>query len=146
MAKSENKTRPTAVSPKKFIAALQDGPRKRDAEALLPWFEKMTGLKPRMWGPSMIGFGRYRYKYESGSEGEAMMTGFSPRKAEMVIYTMPGYQADSMQGKLRRLGKHKLGKSCLYIKRLSDVDMDVLAEIVKDGMAYMRSHYQTRDD
>ena len=68
------------------------------AEVLLPWFEQVTGLKAQMWGPSMIGYGRYRYKYESGREGEAMITGFSPRRAEMVIYVLPGYRSDAMQG------------------------------------------------
>jgi hypothetical protein len=143
MAKSESKTRPTAVKPKDFIAALEDGPRKQDAEKLLPWFERVTGLRAQMWGPTMIGFGRYHYKYDSGREGEAMMTGFSPRKTEMVLYILPGYRFESMQEKLARLGKHKLGKSCLYIKRLSDVDVHVLGEIVKEGVAYVREHYRT---
>jgi len=145
MAKSESKTRQTTVAPRAFIAALDDGPRKQDAEKLLPWFEAVTGLPARMWGPSMVGFGRYHYKYDSGHEGEAMITGFSPRKAEMVIYILPGYRSAAMQDKLARLGKHKLGKSCLYIKRLADVDLDVLAEIVRDGIAYMRASYPTWD-
>lgn len=145
MAKVKSNTRPTAVRPKDFVAALEDGPRKQDAERLLPWFETVTGLKAQMWGPSMIGFGRYHYKYDSGREGEPMMTGFSPRRAEMVFYILPGYRLESMQAKLARLGKYKLGKSCLYIKRLSDVDMDVLEDIVKEGVAYMRSNYRTSD-
>jgi hypothetical protein len=145
MTKSGNKTKPIATKPKEYIAGLEEGPRKQDAEMLLPWFEKVTGLEARMWGPSMIGFGRYDYRYESGREGETMMTGFSPRKAEMVLYILPGYRFDSMQEKVGRLGKHKLGKSCLYIKRLSDVDMDVLGEIVKEGVAYMRANYRTWD-
>jgi len=146
MAKSVNKTGPTAVRPEDYIAALEKGPRKQDAERLLPWFQGVTGLEARMWGPSMIGFGRYHYRYDSGREGEAMITGFSPRKAELVIYVLPGYESEAMQQKLAQLGRHKRGKSCLYIKRLSDVDMDVLAEIVKDGIAYMRAHYRTWDE
>jgi len=146
MAKSANKTRATAIDPNDFIAGLEEGPRKRDAEQLLAWFERVTGLKAQMWGPSIIGFGRYHYKYDSGREGEAMMTGFSPRKAETVAYVLPGYQSDLIQEKLARLGRHKLGKSCLYIKRLDEVDMDVLAEIVTEGMAHMRAHYQTWDE
>jgi len=145
MAKAENKTKPTAVDPKDYIAGLQDGPRKQDAETLLPWFETVTGLQSQMWGPSMIGFGRYYYKYDSGREGEAMMTGFAPRNAEMVLYVVPGYQSEAMQKNLARLGKYKLGKSCLYIKRLGDVDMNVLAEIVREGVDHMRTNYQTWD-
>jgi uncharacterized protein DUF1801 len=145
MTRAESKTKPTGAQPKDFIAGLDEGPRKQDAEKLLPWFEKVTGLAGRMWGPSMIGFGRYHYRYESGREGEAMLTGFSPRKQEMVLYIMPGYRFEAMQEKLARLGPHKLGKSCLYIKRLSDVDMGVLAEIVEAGVAHMRAHYRTWD-
>jgi uncharacterized protein DUF1801 len=145
MTRAENKTMPTGVRPEAFIAGLAEGPRKQDAERLLPWFEKVTGLEARMWGTSMVGFGRYHYQYDSGREGEAMLTGFSPRKHEMVLYIMPGYRFDAMPEKLARLGPHKLGKSCLYIKRLSDVDMSVLAEIVEAGVAYMRAHYQTWD-
>jgi hypothetical protein len=145
MTGAQNKTRPASLMPGDFIAGLDEGPRKRDAERLLPWFERVTGLKARMWGTSMIGFGRYHYKYESGREGEAMLTGFSPRKQEMVLYIMPGYRFEAMREKLSRLGPHKLGKSCLYIKRLADVDMDVLAEIVEDGVSYMRAHYRTWD-
>lgn len=98
-----------------------------------------------MWGSSIIGFGRYHYKYDSGREGDHLMTGFSPRKTALTLYIMPGYQFGTMQEKLARLGKHKVGKSCLYINKLSDVDMDVLAEIVLDGLAYMRSKYKTWD-
>ena len=99
-----------------------------------------------MWGPSIIGYGRYQYKYDSGREGESMLTGFSPRKQNLTVYIMPGYRFDSMQEKLGRLGKHKLGKSCLYINKLADIDMDVLEEIVVDGVAYMRDTYATSDD
>jgi hypothetical protein len=141
MAKSEPKTKPTAVSPREFIAALEDGPRKRDAEKLLPWMEKVTGLKANMWGPSIIGFGRYHYKYESGHEGDMCITGFSPRKANMVLYILPGYL--ELGDKLARLGKHKTGKSCLYINKLADVDMDVLEEIVRYGVAHVRKTYET---
>ena len=96
-----------------------------------------------MWGPSMIGFGRYHYKYDSGREGDFMMTGFAPRKAAMTLYIMPGYR--DMSETLARLGPHRIGKSCLYIDRLESVDMDVLAEIVTDGVAYMRANYETWD-
>lgn len=143
---SQNKTIPTDVSPLDFIISVENKTRRSDAEVLLPWFEEVTDMKPRMWGSSIIGYGRYYYKYDSGREGEWMITGFSPRKSSMSIYTMPGYQFGKMQEKLKRLGKHKLGKSCLYINKLADVDMDVLAEIVEEGLVYMRENYDTWDE
>ena len=143
MAKSENKTKPTDVSPAEFIASVEHDRRREDAEVLLKWFEDVTGYAPKMWGPSLIGYGRYHYKYDSGREGDMLVTGFSPRKANLVMYIMPGYR--DMGEKLARLGKHKLGKSCLYINKLADIDMDVLREIVEDGVAYMKANYQTWD-
>ena len=143
MAGADNKTKPTIVSPHAFIAGLDDGRRKREAEILLPWFETVTALEGRMWGPSMIGFGRYHYKYDSGREGDSMITGFAPRKAAMTLYIMPGYR--DMSETLARLGPHRIGKSCLYLNRLELVDMDVLAEIVTDGVAYMRKNYKIWD-
>lgn len=143
-AKSELKTKATEVKPKDFIATIEDGPRKADAETLLKWMTKVTRLRPKMWGSSIIGFGRYAYTYDSGRSGEFMLTGFSPRKANMVLYILPGYR--DLSEKLARLGKHKTGKSCLYINKLADVDMAVLEEIVLDGLAYMRANYQTWDE
>lgn len=139
MAKSESKTKPTRIDPKSFIAAIEDDGRRQDAITLLRWFGRLTGLKPVMWGPSMIGFGSYHYKYESGREGDSFITGFAPRKQEIVVYVTAGYGTPAMQRNLARLGKHRLGKSCLYIKRLSDIDMDVLALIVSEGLAHMRA-------
>lgn len=144
MAKYEAKTKPTEITPADYIAALDEGPRKRDAEMLLPWFEKVTGLKGCMWGPSIIGFGRYAYTYESGHSGEHMLTGFSPRKANTVVYILPGYR--DLSEKLARLGPHKTGKSCLYLGKLSAINMPVLEEMVLDGVAYMRKNYQTWDE
>lgn len=146
MAKAKNKTQITEVDPKQFIATVEPEKKKQDAETLLSFFKRVTGLKPKMWGPSIIGFGRYHYKYESGREGDFMMTGFSPRKQNLSIYILPGYRFGDMQEKLSRLGKHKVGKSCLYINKLDDVDMDVLEEIVRDGVAYMRDKYETWDE
>ena len=145
MAKAKNKTQVTATAPSDFIAGVEPEKKKQDAETLLTFFNRVTALEPKMWGPSIIGYGRYHYKYESGREGEFMLTGFSPRKQNLTVYIMPGYRYDSMQEKLSRLGKHKLGKSCLYINKLADVDMDVLEEIVLDGLAYMRENYETFD-
>lgn len=145
MAKTENKTRATAADPKAFIETVEPARRRQDGLALLDFFNRVTGLEPKMWGPSMIGYGRYQYKYESGREGEFFLTGFSPRKSSLTVYIMPGYRYGEMEERLARLGKHKLGKSCLYINKLEDVDMEVLEEIVRDGLAYMRSHYETSD-
>ncbi len=141
-----NKTGPTKTSPAKFIASVEHEVRRADAKRLLVWFEDVTSLKPKMWGPSIVGFGRYRYKYDSGREGEFFLTGFSPRKSALTVYVMPGYRFDDMADKLARLGKHKTGRSCLYINRLTDVDMDVLREIVLDGVAHMRKTHETWDE
>jgi len=146
MAKAQNKTQVTRVDPVDFIASVEPEPRRADAEVLLEMFSRVTGLKPKMWGPAMIGFGRYHYKYESGREGDFMLTGFSPRKAKLVMYIMPGYRFGEMQERLAKLGKHKLGKSCLYINKLADVDLAVLEDIVRDGLAYMYDKYETWDE
>lgn len=146
MAKAQNKTQVTRVDPVDFIASVEPEPRRADAEVLLEMFNRVTGLEPKMWGPAIIGFGRYHYKYESGREGDFMLTGFSPRKAKLVMYIMPGYRFGEMQERLAKLGKHKLGKSCLYINKLADVDLAVLEDIVRDGLAYMYDKYETWDE
>lgn len=143
MARVTNKTTQNNLSPEAFIAQVDHKTRRADAELLLEWFATVTGMPAKMWGTSIVGFGRYHYKYDSGREGESLMTGFSPRKAALSIYIMPGYR--DMSDKLARMGKHKTGKSCLYISKLADIDMAVLQEIVEDGLAYMRSNYQTWD-
>ncbi|MEE9417655.1 MAG: DUF1801 domain-containing protein [Acidimicrobiales bacterium] len=141
---AENKTQSTEVSPHDFVAAVEHPTRRADAEVLLEMMTRATGCAPKMWGPSIIGFGRYHYKYDSGSEGDYLLSGFSPRKANLVLYIMPGY--DDIDDQLKELGKHKLGKSCLYINKLADVDVDVLEQIVADGVARMRNNYQTWDE
>ena len=142
-AKTSAKTLQTKVSPASFIKSVENDTRRQDAKFLLTWFTELTGLKPIMWGPSIIGYGRYYYKYDSGHEGESLITGFSPRKGNLVFYIMPGYR--DLSEPLSRLGKHKLGRACLYINKLSDIDLDVLAEIVTAGVAYMRKNYKTWD-
>lgn len=144
MAKADNQTKPTEVSPAEFVAAVGHDTRRADSEVLLGWFGEVTGYTPKMWGASLIGYGRYHYKYDSGREGDMLITGFSPRKANLVLYIMPGYR--DLSDKLARLGKHKIGKSCLYINKLADIDMDVLREIVEDGVAYMTANYETWPD
>lgn len=145
MTSDTNQTTVTTVDPRAFIAGLNEGPRKRDAETLIAWFEERTGLKAQMWGPSMIGFGRYSYVYDSGRAGDALLTGFSPRQREFVIYVTSGFESEGTQALLARLGQHKLGKSCLYVKRLSDLDMDVLGLIVDQNIASMKAKYTTAE-
>ncbi len=136
---AELKTRPTEVTPEAFIAAVPDPVRQADAQTLAALMQRLTGDPPKMWGPSIIGFGNYRYKYESGREGEMCRVGFSPRKAELVLYVLDG--AADQSETLARLGKHKTGKGCLYIKKLADVDINVLEALIRDKIARMDAHY-----
>lgn len=129
---TETKTKPTGVSVADFIAQVDHPGRRADAAELDQIFRRVTGFAPQMWGPSIIGYGRYDYTYDSGHSGSMAATGFSPRKANMVVYTMPGYL--DLTDQLARLGKHKIGKSCLYLGRLADVNTDVLAEIIRAGL------------
>jgi hypothetical protein len=130
---AENKTKPTKTSVKEFIAAIENDARRDAARTLLKTFEKATRWKAQMWGPTIVGFGAYHYTYESGHSGSICVVGFSPRKANLVIYVFdfPG-KADLLQ----KLGKHKGGlKQCLYLNRLADVDLAVLEKILKAGVA-----------
>ncbi len=140
MSKAQNKTQPDkAVSCEDFIAGVEPARRREDAGVLLDLFTRITGETPTMWGPTIIGFGKYHYIYESGREGDSFRLGFSPRKANMVVYIMPGYL--DLDEELSRLGKHRIGKSCLYINKLSDVDVNVLEEIAKKGMSILATRY-----
>ena len=125
---AENKTKPTKLSVAAFIDALADPARRADAKTLLKLMQSAAGEKPKMWGPSIIGFGSYHYRYDSGREGDMPIIGFSPRKAATALYGMTGFS--DAAAFLAKLGKHKTGKGCLYIKRLADVDMGVLEELV----------------
>ena len=136
---AENKTQPTDLDPAGFIAAIDHPTRRADAQTLLALMQRLTGWQPRMWGPSIIGFGTYHYKYESGREGDSIRTGFSARKSSLVLYIMPGHAGYS--DRLARLGKHKTGKSCLYINKLADVDMAVLEDIIQAGLDDMAETY-----
>ncbi len=142
--KSENSTKPTEVDPDAFVAAVEHQTRRTDAQVLMEMMRRVTGCPPKMWGPSIIGFGRYRYRYETGREGESMLTGFSPRKAKSVVYILPGY--DDISDDLAKLGKHSVGQSCLYINKLADIDLTVLEKIVADSVARMRSSHETFDE
>ena len=137
------KTTQTSVLPAEFINTIEHKTRRQDATFLLPWLSEVTGFEPVMWGSSIIGYGRYYYRYDTGHEGEYLITGYSPRKANLVFYIMPGYR--DLTEPLGRLGKHKLGKSCLYVNKLADIELDVLAEIVTAGVSFIRNNYQTWD-
>ncbi|MEJ6390533.1 DUF1801 domain-containing protein [Gymnodinialimonas ulvae] len=132
MARADNKTRFTAADVTAFLESVEHPTRRADARMLNAMFRAVTGFTPRMWGPTIVGYGRYDYVYDSGREGSFLATGFSPRKANLSIYIMPGYQDYSEI--LARLGKHKMGKSCLYINKLADVDAAVLEELIRAGL------------
>lgn len=127
---SGNKTLPTTASVHEFIMSVQDARQRQDSLQLLALFEQVTGEKPVMWGPSIIGFGKYHYRYDSGREGDMFLSGFSPRKGATVLYI--GATSKVNKPLLNDLGKHKTGKSCLYIKRLSETNPAVIARIIKN--------------
>lgn len=136
---AEIKTKATEVSVDDFLAAVPDAVRRADGEKVRAMLERVTGEEARMWGPTIIGFGSYHYKYDSGHEGTMCRLGFSPRKAELVLYVLTG-EAEQ-QDQLARLGKHKTGKSCLYVRKLADVDEAVLEEIATGALAHMNEKY-----
>lgn len=125
---AELKTKPTSESVDDFVAAIPDPSRRADCAQLVTLMKKVTGERPQMWGASMVGFGSYEYHYASGRSGTWFTVGFSPRKNDLTIYLARGF--DQVGDLLARLGKHKIGKSCLYVKRLGDVDVDVLAQML----------------
>ena len=136
----QNKTVKTEESPLEFLKGVTPDQKREDCLKLVDMLKVITGLEPKMWG-TIVGFGDYHYKYESGREGDSLRIGFSPRAQNISIYIMPGYQ--DFDEELSRLGKHKMGKACLYIKRLSDVDEDVLVEIMTKGFQIMEEKYPT---
>jgi hypothetical protein len=136
---AENKTKPTTLSVSAFIDALTDTGRRADAKALLKLMQSAAGEKPKMWGPSIIGFGSYHYKYESGREGDMPVIAFSPRKGATVLYGMTGF--NDAAALLAKLGKHTTGKGCLYIKKLADVDQHVLETLVVKSLTAKRARY-----
>jgi hypothetical protein len=145
MANAEIKTKPTDAKVEAFVNAIDHPVRRADGDALLALYAEVTGMEPVMWGPSIIGYGSYHYKYESGREGDMARAGFSPRKANLSIYLMCGYCDEAMEARMAalraRLGKHKMGASCLYINKLADVDMDVLREMIATDLAWMDKKY-----
>lgn len=135
---SANKTTETAVDVDAWLDGV-DEPRRSEGRALVELFSRVTGEPPRMWGPSIIGFGSYHYRYESGHEGDAARVGFSPRKAELSLYLLADFpEKDAL---LARLGKHKVGKACLYIRRLSDADPAALEALIRASWDHMAKQY-----
>ena len=130
---AENKTKPTEVSVAAFIEAIIDEGKRADAKVLAKLMQKASGEKPKMWGPSIVGFGTYHYKYDSGREGDMPVIGFSPRTAASVLYGLIGFSG--AEALLAKLGKHTTGKGCLYIKKLSDVDQNVLESLLAKALA-----------
>jgi hypothetical protein len=135
MPTAKLKTTPTKNSVSAFLASVKEPARRKDCARIVALMRKATGAAPRMWGTSIVGFGTYRYKYASGREGDWMLTGFSPRKSDLTLYIMAGF--DGYADLMKRLGKHKTGKSCLYIKKLDDVDTAVLTTLVERSVAHM---------
>ena len=136
---AENKTKPTDADVLAFIANIKNKRRRDDAYVLYDSMGRVTGLEPRMWGDSIVGYGQYHYKYASGREGDHLLTGFSPRKAAMTIYIMPGFKPYG--DLLAKLGKHKHSVSCLYITRLDAIDIDVLEQLIGASVDRMKSIY-----
>jgi hypothetical protein len=137
-----NKTAPTPQSVDAFLDGVEPERRREDGRALKALFDRATGWEAAMWGPSMVGYGRYAYTYDSGHSGEFFVTGFSPRKAALSIYILPGCTDHGTI--LGRLGKWSKGKSCLYVKTLADIDLAVLEELIAAGVADMASKYEIR--
>ena len=136
---AELKTKLNDGSVEKFLNSVEDESKKSDCFEILKLMKQITKDEPRMWGSSIIGFGSYHYKYESGREGDWFITGFSPRKQSLTIYIMPGFKRyDELMNKL---GKYKTGKACLYIKKLEDIDVNVLKELIKQSVMYMEDKY-----
>ena len=134
-----NKTKPSDGSVSDYLAARASEPQQADCRKLMTLLKRVTGHAPKMWGPSIVGYGRYRYTYESGRSGEAPVTGFAVRGGDLVIYLMA--DGDAQGALLSKLGKHKIGKSCLYFKRLSDLDQSVLEKLVTNSIAELKRRY-----
>jgi len=138
---ADTRTKPTAVSVDAFIANVADERKRNDSRVLVKLMSPATGAKARMWGPTIVGFGTYHYKYDSGHEGDSCIAGFSPRKAAISIYLADFPKRDAL---LAKLGKHTMGKACLYVKKLDDIDMDVLKQLVDTSITYVKKQYPTK--
>lgn len=139
---AENKTKPTRASVTAFINGIEDKQKRRDASKVAAMMRTATGARAKMWGANIVGFGEYHYKYASGREGDFLITGFAPRKQALTVYIISGFK--HFESLMSKLGKYKTGKSCLYIKRLSDVDEKVLERLIVRSVKYMRTNYETK--
>jgi hypothetical protein len=139
---AENKTKATDASVASYLAAIEDEARRRDCEALAKLMRKVTGQRAAMWGAGIVGFGSYHYRYDSGREGDMCVTGFSSRKADISVYLVA--EGKGQQENLARLGRYKMAKSCLHIRRLSDVDLAVLERLIAESVAEVRRRYPDR--
>jgi hypothetical protein len=135
---AELKTKPTQASVKDFLNQIEDEERRHDCFAVAKIMEEITGEKPKMWGPSIVGFGTYHYKYASGREGDWPVAGFSPRKKDLTLYIMMGFEKHSEL--MQQLGKHSSSKSCLYIKRLSDIHLPTLKKLIKGSVKELKDY------
>ena len=138
----KNKTTETTESVTGFLNKVADETKRKDAFRIVEIMQAQTGFEPKMWGPSIVGFGTYHYKYESGHEGDAPLAGFSPRKDALVIYLSTSF--DQREEILKQLGKHKIGKSCLYIKKLDDVDLNVLKKMILLSFKHAKKQYPSK--
>ena len=136
---AENKTKPTDASVEDYIASKANAQQRADCRELMALLKKVTRQSPRMWGPSIVGYGSYRYTYESGRTGEAPLTGFAIRGRELVVYLVA--EGEEQRSLLAKLGKHKMGKSCLYFKQLADLDRSALEKLVVGSVAELRRRY-----
>jgi hypothetical protein len=136
---AELKTKKRTASVEKFLGAVKDAQTRADCQALVKLMRKATGAAPKMWGPSIVGFGDYRYKYASGREGDWFLTGFSPRKGQLSLYILSGFRRSPER--MKKLGRYKTGVSCLYVKRLADVDAKVLNELIIESVRYLKKTY-----
>lgn len=139
-SKDGNKTVPTAVKASDFLKSIEDPQQRKDCQVLRKMMQKATGKRAKMWGSSIVGFGQYHYKYASGREGNFMLVGFAPRKKQLVIYIMPGFEP--WPNLMSKLGKYKTGKSCLYVKKLADIDLAVLEPLIDRSVVLMRERYE----
>ena len=136
---AELKTKQTEASVEEYLDTIEDSRRRADCVAMSALLKRVTKFEPKMWGPSIVGFDSYHYRYESGHEGDACLAGFSFRRPEIVVYIAESFE--SREKLLQELGKHRMGKVCVYIKRLSDIDVVVLEKLVKASVAEMRKRY-----
>jgi len=137
---AQNKTVETKSSVSAFIKKLPDAQRQKDALAIIEIMKEQSGFEPKMWGPAIIGFGSYHYKYESGREGDAPLVGFSPRKTEFALYLSS--QFDKRDELLKKFGKHKTAKACIYIKKIEDIDVTVLKKMIANSFKFTKAKYK----